>query len=70
MVYLSLMLQSPLVFFVGELICLLSAPYVVWKERKRLREWWLARGKCPACGSAAPYVKGICTKCGHADILR
>jgi hypothetical protein len=69
LVYLSLIFKSAPVFVIGEGVCLTLAPIVLWLERGRIRQWWNARNKCPACGHARPSHKGICPGCGHKDIL-
>jgi len=69
LVYLSLFLQSALVFVIGEGACVLLAPAVLWLERGRVREWWDARWKCPNCGRTLRGVKGPCPECGHKRIF-
>jgi hypothetical protein len=69
LVYLSLILQSAMVFLIGELICLALAPFVLWFERARIRGWWNARGKCPHCGHCLQNVKGDCPGCGYKRIV-
>jgi hypothetical protein len=69
LVYLSLILRSFAIFSIGESICLLLAPIVLWLERARIRHWWNARGKCPDCGQDLRAAKGICPGCGYRDIL-
>jgi len=64
-VYLSLILKSLVVFVIGEGVCLLLAPAVLWMERERMREWWKSRGKCVECGRDLRGVKGACPGCGR-----
>src|SRR5450432_3716844 len=43
LVYLSLVMQSALIFLIGELVCVITAPFVLWIERGNIRQWWDAR---------------------------
>jgi hypothetical protein len=69
MVYLSVALQSMVVFIIGEGICLLIAPFVLWAERGNIYAWYHARGKCPDCGFNLHKVKGPCPQCGRKRIV-
>jgi hypothetical protein len=69
LVYLSLYLQSALIFVIGEGVCLLVAPLNIWLERDRIRQWWNSRGNCPVCGRDLRHVKGDCPGCGYKRIV-
>ena len=70
LVYLALALRSPVVFVIGEGVCVLLAPAVIYFERRRMRDWWESRWKCPKCGGDMRRVKGPCPACGHKRIVQ
>ncbi len=69
LVYLSLFLQSAIIFGIGEVLCLVVSVPIVLLHRDEIRKWWLARGKCPGCGRDLRGVKGACPNCGRKMIV-
>jgi drug/metabolite transporter (DMT)-like permease len=65
LVYISLALQSLVVFLIGELTCVALAPFVLWGERHNIRTWFVSRHRCPSCGFDLREVKGRCPRCGR-----
>lgn len=45
LVYVSLFMESAILFVAGELSCLLLAPFIMWFERAKIRQWWRDRHK-------------------------
>ena len=69
LVYLSLAMQSLPVFLIGESICVLLAPFVIWGERRHIRAWLKSRGTCGNCGLDLRGIKGPCPGCGRKRIV-
>ena len=65
LVYLSLAMQSVVVFLIGESICVALAPFVLWGERRNIRAWLKSRHQCVKCGFDLRSVKGPCPTCGR-----
>jgi hypothetical protein len=69
LVYLSLAMQSVVVFLIGELICVALAPFVLWGERRNIRSWLKSRHSCTGCGVDLRGVKGPCPTCGQKRFI-